>query len=111
MLPPSRLFLHLYAALWKLAQEADFSPEELNSLRQELHHFETRVLKMHYLEAELRMADARRDDPGDDDHEHEVREDSEGRRIMNKNLRKHAETVEKLQGHLERTIAARHSEL
>ncbi len=102
--------LFLDTALWKLAQEADFSREELESLRRELHHFETRIHKMHYLEAEMRMADARRD-PGEEADDGLIKEDTEGRRIMSKKMKRHAEEVHKIQGHLERTIAARHSEL
>merc|ERR1712241_1452390 len=46
-------------SLWKLAKEADFTLEELDSLRDELHHFQARRAKMHYLEAELSMVDKR----------------------------------------------------
>ena len=36
-------------SLWKLAKEADFTPEELDSLRDELHHFQVWTSIFHYL--------------------------------------------------------------
>merc|ERR1712013_82692 len=71
------------AGLWKLALEAKFEPEELESLRQELAHYETRLEKMHFLEAELRLVDERHGgkfNPDDDDK-------TEGRSIMDRTLR------------------------
>jgi len=68
------------AGLWKLALEAKFEPEELESLRQELAHYETRLEKMHFLEAELRLVDERHGGkfgPDDDDK-------TEGRSIMDR---------------------------
>ena len=91
--------------LWKLAQDGDFSPSELESLRSELHHFETRLNKMHHLETELRMVDERHGEAFVED------EKTEGRKIMDRKLRKHADEIEKMEMHLKRTIAARHSEL
>ena len=44
-----------FSGLWKLAQSADFSPEELESLRIELKHYEQRIKKLHHLEAELKL--------------------------------------------------------
>ncbi len=98
-------------ALWKLAQEADFSPTELESLREELHHFEARIAKMHYMEAEMRAADLRRDPDEDGDDHHLPKLDTEGRRIMGGKMKKHADEVDRMREHIERTIAARHSEL
>lgn len=93
--------------MWKLAQDADFSDQELESLRSELHHYDTRLQKLHFLREELRMVDERqvdKEEVGDANK-------TEGRRIMDKKLQKHVEAAEKMERHLERTIAARHSEL
>ena len=46
--------------LWKLAQEADFNNDELESLRQELHHYEKRMEKLHHLKAEVTLQDNHR---------------------------------------------------
>ena len=91
-------------ALWKLAQQADFSPDELNSLRTELHHFEATLSKLHHLEEELRIVDERHEGKYADGK-------TEGRKKMDKRLRKQADKAELTQKHLERTIAARHAEL
>ena len=37
--------------LWKLAQEADFNSEELESMKKELKHYEHRLQKMHHMKA------------------------------------------------------------
>lgn len=95
------------AGLWKLALEAKFEPEELESLRQELAHYETRLEKMHFLEAELRLVDERHGGkfgPDDDDK-------TEGRSIMDRKLEKHISHVAKLHETLEGRIIARHNEL
>ena len=41
--------------LWRLAQGADFTEEELESIRIELKHYEQRIKKMQHLEAELKL--------------------------------------------------------
>lgn len=93
-------------ALWSLAMEADFSKDELESIRNELHHFEVRIQKLDFLERELKMVDERQGG-----HLQEDREKTEGRKIMDKKLKKHLETVDQLQQNLEMKIVARHSEL
>jgi hypothetical protein len=92
-------------ALWKLAQEADFDGDELESLQTELRHFEHRLQKMNHLEAELRLLDERHDGKMQD------QDKTEGRKIMDKKMRKHEETASKMQKSLEAKIAARHAEL
>lgn len=77
--------------LWKLAQEADFNHEELESVRQELEHYEKRLEKLYQLKAERKLVS-----------------DSEK---LDKKLAKHHLSVEKLHMELESKIAARHSEL
>lgn len=38
--------------LWKLALQGDFKPQELESLRVELLHYEARLLKLRHMQAE-----------------------------------------------------------
>ena len=97
--------------LWKLAQEADFNSEELQSLRKELKHYEQRLQKLHLLTAELDMVDKRRDDENDVEKDEEVWEKTDGRKRMDSKLKKHKDTVDKLHNSLKNRIAARHSEL
>jgi len=78
--------------LWKLAQEADFNDEELESLRQELHHYEQRMVKLHHLKADFET-------------------DERLEEKKNRKLAKHADSVDKLHAELAAKIAARHSEL
>lgn len=79
--------------LWKLAQEADFTTEELESLKAELHHYEKRLEKLHHLKAGVNLIDAH----------------LEGK--MDRKLAKHSDSVERLHMELASKIAARHSEL
>lgn len=79
--------------LWKLAQEADFTTEELESLKSELHHYENRLEKLHHLKAGVNLIDAH----------------LEGK--MDRKLAKHSDSVERLHIELASKIAARHSEL
>jgi len=97
--------------LWKLAQEADFNAEELQSLRKELKHYEQRLQKLHLLTAELDMVDKRRHDENDVEKEEEMWEKTDGRKRMDSKLKKHKDTVDKLHTSLKNRIAARHSEL
>ena len=99
--------------LWKLAQEADFNAEELESLRIQLKHYEQRLQKMHHLTAELDMVDKRRGSDGNeyDENDTEYWEKTDVRKRMDSKLTKHRETVDKLHRSLADRIAARHSEL
>ena len=38
--------------LWRVAQASNFSEKELSSIKSELHHFESRLLKLRHLHAE-----------------------------------------------------------
>lgn len=96
------------AGLWRMALMSKFEPEELESLREELVHYERRLEKMHFFEAELRLIDERHGGKygieGDEDK-------PEGRRIMDRKLGKHTEAVGKLHESLESKILARRNEL
>lgn len=93
------------AGLWRLALAAKFDPEELESLRQELVHYERKLDKMRFLKAELKLVDERHGGKYDDD------DKPEGRRIMDRKLAKHTEEVVKIHESLESSILARHNEL
>merc|ERR1739838_1124644 len=68
------------AGLWKLALMAKFEPEELESLREELGHYERRLEKMQFIKAELQLVDERHGGKYglDDD------DKTEGRRMMDR---------------------------
>jgi len=95
------------AGLWKLALLAKFEPEELESLREELSHYEKRLEKMHFIKAELQLVNERHGGKYglDDD------DKTEGRRMLDRKLSKHTEAVSKLHESLEGKIMARHNEL
>lgn len=38
--------------LWRVAQSSNFTDKELSSIKSELHHFESRLLKLRHLHAE-----------------------------------------------------------
>jgi len=95
------------AGLWKLALNAKFEPEELESLREELGHYEKRLEKMHFIKRELQLVEERHGGKYGLDDEDKM----EGRRIMDKKLSKHTEAVAKLHESLESKIMARHNEL
>ena len=97
--------------LWKLAQEADFNEEELQSMRKELKHYEQRLQKLHMLTAELELVDKRRDDDNDLEKNGENWEKTDGRKKMDTKLKKQKDTVDKLHSSLKVRIASRHSEL
>lgn len=92
--------------LWRLAAAANFTVDELASLKVELHHYETRLLKLRTLHAdEATNFDKHRSKiaaPGDKmDHfaDHQQM------------IKKHTRKVEKLHAELEGKIMARHTEL
>jgi hypothetical protein len=94
--------------LWKLALQADFDPEELESLKLELVHYERRIEKMRFLQTELQLVDDRHGGKyglGDDD------DKTEGRRLMDRKLSKHTEAVKKMEEDIQSKIMARHAEL
>jgi hypothetical protein len=92
-------------ALWKMAQEADFTDPELESVRQELHHYEQRLIKLHHLNAELKLVESKYEADFDSD-----LNKGKGKK-MDRKLTKHAESVDKLHAELASKIASRHSEL
>lgn len=98
---------HIFAGLWKLANHVDFTDEELESIKTELHHFEVRLAKLQHLQAELAEVDARRNDPNDLGD----LEKTQGRKIMDQKVETHKRKIEKMQKDLEYRITSRHTEL
>jgi len=106
--------------LWRMAAQADFNQEELESLHTELRHYENRLLKLRHLTGDLlRM---RKTDPEDEGETHpdpdmrlqmKLDEVSPERAdtLLQERLTKQRRTVDKLHDHLEERILARHSEL
>jgi len=104
------------AGLWKLAQEAEFSQKELDSLRTELKHYEHRLQKLHLMKAEKSlMEDEGRDviKNGSNDVTGNGAQHGFDLRLkqMDKKVKKQADTVKDIHVELERKIVARHTEL
>ncbi|XP_017878039.1 alpha-2-macroglobulin receptor-associated protein [Ceratina calcarata] len=87
--------------LWRVVLEADFSPEERASLRDELMHYEGRLLKLRHYHTEAALEAAHRGKTFD----------SQRNSTLEHRIKKHARTVEKLHADLEAKIVRRHSEL
>lgn len=90
--------------LWKVALESNFTPDELESLRIELRHYEDRLLKLRNLQVEAAFLDKK-----DDLNMSGVKND--GAQIMVDTIKKQARKVEKLHYDLESKIMERHVEL
>ncbi|XP_066594465.1 alpha-2-macroglobulin receptor-associated protein [Prorops nasuta] len=86
--------------LWRIAHEANFSKEELASLKEELLHYETRLLKLRHLHTEAALEEARKKTPVDEDNS-----------PMLQKIKKHTRTVQKLHRDLEARISKKHEEL
>lgn len=85
--------------LWNLAQKADFTPSELSSLKEELEHFEHRVKKLKYFEAEMELPSGREGDK------------KPGQKNREQSVQQYADKVEKIQNELKNRIMQRHLEL
>lgn len=90
--------------LWRMAQAGNFSAEELASVKVELHHFESRFLKLRTMHAQhaLTMEKFKDVKPGDKHHD-KVEE-------LEIKIKKQSRKVEKIQDELEKKLL-RHSEL
>ncbi|XP_015111684.1 alpha-2-macroglobulin receptor-associated protein [Diachasma alloeum] len=85
--------------LWRIAKKAQFTKDELASLKEELRHYETRLLKLRHLHTEAALEAARNGKDYDADNS------------TKQNIKKHARTVEKLHADIESRILERHTEL
>ncbi|CRK92374.1 CLUMA_CG005913, isoform A [Clunio marinus] len=90
--------------LWRVAQAGNFSADELASIKIELHHFESRFLKLRTMHAEhaLTMEKFKSVKPGDKHHDR--LEELEGK------IKKQSRKVEKIQENLEKKLSL-HTEL
>nr|CAD7585877.1 unnamed protein product [Timema genevievae] len=91
--------------LWTIAVNADFTAEELESLRVELMHYENRLLKLRHMHAEAELGSNRRSG------KESMVGKTEGLQMMEDNIKKQARKVEKLHFDLETKIMQRHIEL
>ncbi|XP_024889177.1 alpha-2-macroglobulin receptor-associated protein [Temnothorax curvispinosus] len=86
--------------LWKIALEAKFSPDELTSLKEELLHYESRLLKLRHLHAEGALEAAQKGQLHDLENS-----------TAEQHIKKHVRTVQKLHMDIETKIMQRHTEL
>ncbi|XP_043268445.1 alpha-2-macroglobulin receptor-associated protein isoform X2 [Venturia canescens] len=86
--------------LWATAQKAKFSKDELESLKEELHHYETRLRKLHHLHTEAALEAARNGKTYDLDNSTDHHK-----------IKKHARSVEKLHIDIETRILQKHTDL
>lgn len=86
--------------LWRVALEAKFSPDELTSLKQELLHYESRLLKLRHLHTEAALEAARKGNSYELDNS-----------TSQQHIKKHVRTVQKLHTELETRIMQKHTEL
>ncbi|XP_023233398.1 alpha-2-macroglobulin receptor-associated protein-like [Centruroides sculpturatus] len=91
--------------LWELAQKADFTSSELESLKEELHHYEHRVKKLKFLEAELDFSNERHESKKYVEDKSEVQKQRE-QRVKDYNYK-----VNKIHNEIESRILQRHLEL
>ncbi|KAB0800435.1 hypothetical protein PPYR_06175 [Photinus pyralis] len=92
--------------LWKIALDTNFSPEELESLRIELLHYENRLLKLRHLQAEAALNEDRRKEK-----EKLSGGKSDGILMLEDSIKKQARKVEKIHIDIESRIMQKHIEL
>lgn len=90
--------------LWRVAQAGNFSSDELASIKIELHHFESRFLKLRTMHAEhaLTMEKYKSAKPGDKHHDRMEE--------LEVKIKKQSRKVEKIQDDLEKKLL-KHTEL
>lgn len=86
--------------LWRIALVSKFPPNELASLKEELLHYESRLLKLRHLHTEEALEAARKGKSSDLDNS-----------TVQQHIKKQARTVQKLHMDLEAKITQRHTEL
>ncbi|XP_011498576.1 PREDICTED: alpha-2-macroglobulin receptor-associated protein [Ceratosolen solmsi marchali] len=85
--------------LWRMAVEAKFSNTELASLKEELLHYETRLLKLRHLHTEAALEAARKG------------KDYKPNKTSDTHISQHTRNVEKLHRDIEAKIMQKHVEL
>lgn len=106
--PSSKEFIEpKVQGLWKIALESNFTPDELESLRIELRHYENRLMKLRHLQVEAALNEER----------HRQKQvafsgaKTPGLKKMEEDIRNHARKVEKIHLDLEARILQKHVEL
>lgn len=93
--------------LWKIALESNFSPDELESLRVELRHYENRLLKLRHLQVEAAL--------NEDTHKKKQMKlngvKPPGMQQLEDDIKKQSKKVEKIHLDLESRIMQKHIEL
>ncbi|CAL8085858.1 unnamed protein product [Orchesella dallaii] len=91
------------AGLWRMAMNADFTQEELDSLRTELKHYEKRLEKLQHLQSEFIVKQ--------DHDKNYMSTDKDMNSLFAEKIKRHERHVEKLHVDLETKISNRHNEL
>jgi len=91
--------------LWKIAMKADFTSDELNSLRTELKHYEKRLEKLQQLQGELFLKSEFKAK------DHHLHTDGDMKSVYTDKIKRQERTIEKLHNVLEERIMNRHTEL
>lgn len=90
--------------LWKIALKGDFSSEELESLRTELRHYEQRLQKLRFVQAQHSLQQAKTETGNN-------KSDLENANDLRQKIKLQSRKVEKLHADLEARITQRHFEL
>lgn len=90
--------------LWRVAQAGNFSTDELASIKIELHHFESRFLKLRSMHAEHALTMEKYKFVKSGDKQHDRVEELEAK------IKKQSRKVEKIQDDLEKKLL-KHTEL
>ncbi|XP_057381694.1 alpha-2-macroglobulin receptor-associated protein-like [Daphnia carinata] len=90
--------------LWKIALKGDFSSEELESLRTELRHYEQRLQKLRFIQAQHSLQQAKTESSNE-------KNNSENVNDLRQKIKLQSRKVEKLHADLEARITQRHLEL
>lgn len=93
--------------LWKIALKGDFSSEELESLRTELRHYEQRLQKLRFLQAQHSLQQTKTNSPEEIRHKSEIEDPKD----LYQRIKLQSHKVEKLHADLEARITQRHLEL
>nr|CAG4634914.1 EOG090X09CU [Alona affinis] len=89
-------------SLWKIALNGDFSPDEMESLRTELRHYEQRLMKLRYLQAQHSLVDENKEKKNQSQLPPEE---------LKQRIKLQERKVEKIHADLEARITQRHFEL
>ncbi|KAI9553008.1 hypothetical protein GHT06_020895 [Daphnia sinensis] len=90
--------------LWKIALKGDFSSEELESLRTELRHYEQRLQKLRFIQAQHSLQQTKQETGNEKNNSEDVND-------LRQKIKLQSRKVEKLHADLEARITQRHLEL